>query len=186
MRIRTAPFVLSPLVLAMTLAACGPAAEPAAVDPVEAAVPDTDQAPAPSGDATTAATAETAAVSDEATSAPPARPGARPDRGGPGRDGPQTLATMQARMSAAFDRLDADNDGAVTTAELEAGANQGGRGGRQLVRADANDDGRITREEVRAMAAQMFGFMDANGDGTITPDERPMRGPGGPGGPRPD
>lgn len=100
--------------------------------------------------------------------------GPRPPRG------PQTLADMERRIDEQFSRLDADSDGVVTTAELDAA---GGRGGRMLARSDTDGDGRITRAEASAGAAEMFRRMDADGDGVISEDERPSRG-GRPGGPR--
>jgi len=155
-------------------------------------------AAAPEGQ-TGAAAAAGAPISDEAAMAPDGQtPGADtsqegPGRGGPGMDGPMTLSGMQARSDERFDRMDADHDGVITTAELEArqadrpggpdGAGPGGgrRGfGGGMMRADADGDGRITRAESRNAVAERFARMDANGDGMISEDERPQRGGGRP------
>jgi hypothetical protein len=49
---------------------------------------------------------------------------------------------------------------------------------------DANRDGQVTLEELRPMAEMRFRMGDANGDGAITREELPRRGPGPQGGPR--
>jgi Ca2+-binding EF-hand superfamily protein len=72
-----------------------------------------------------------------------------------------------------FERLDADRDGAVTLAELEA------MRAARFAERDANGDGRLDRDELLAGAAQrakrgvdrMMGRLDADGDGAITADE---------------
>ena len=98
--------------------------------------------------------------------------------GGRGMDGPQTLEAMQARQDRLFDRLDADQDDAITAAEL-AGLSRimpqgAGRMRAMIARADANNDARITRDEMRAAGEARFRQMDRNGDGVIGPDERPQ------------
>ncbi len=55
-----------------------------------------------------------------------------------------------------FGRLDADRDGAITRAELDA-ANQ--RRAQMFDRADANSDGKITRDEMIAMRESMHAQM---------------------------
>lgn len=82
----------------------------------------------------------------------------------------ETLAEMQGRLGQMFDRVDANHDGVIDASELS-----NARGGRMLSRADANGDGRITREEVTTGAEALFKAMDKNGDGVLTPDERPRR-----------
>ena len=153
-------------------------------------------AAAPEGQ-TEAAAAAGVPASDQAAMAPAGAgteaPQDGPDRGGSGMDGPMTLSGMQARSDERFDRMDADHDGVITTAELEArqaerpggpdGAGPGGgrRGpGGGMMRADADGDGRITRAESRAAVAERFARVDANGDGMISEDERPQRGGGRP------
>ena len=120
----------------------------------------------------------------DATQAPAPETGSPSDNRG-GWGGPMTLTSMQMRADERFAALDADNDGVVTTAELETAADDrggpggraGGRGGgRGLAQADADGDGRITREEARAQVAERFARMDTNNDGVISDDERPQRG----------
>jgi|GEM_PF-2690017 len=154
---------------------------------------------APPEGQTEAALAAGVPVSDAAATAPDAQAVSAdasqegPGRGGPGMDGPMTLSAMQARSDERFDRMDADHDGVITTAELEArqadhpGGSEGAvpGGGRRgfgggMMRADADSDGRITRAESRAAVADRFARMDANGDGMISDDERPQRGGGRP------
>lgn len=115
---------------------------------------------------------------------------------------PETLETMQRRQDTMFDRMDANRDGAITTAEVEtaaaamrerrvdraggspagappAGAPQSGPGrggmmGRMIQEADADGDGQVSREEMRAATARRFTAMDKNSDGVISNDERPQ------------
>lgn len=113
-------------------------------------------------------------------------------------DGKLDSADRTARQKAHFDRLDADSDGAISYAEFtasretrRAGRAEGGermhrRGGmhhmnragmmRGMARmADADQDGAVTQAEFRAAALARFDRVDANGDGTISADERQAR-----------
>ncbi len=81
-----------------------------------------------------------------------------------------------------FEMLDADGDGKVTQAEIEAfRANR-------FAEVDADGDGVVTLEEFTAQAvarateraAEMFGRLDADGDGTLSRDVLEARGPRGP------
>ncbi|HXG80989.1 MAG TPA: EF-hand domain-containing protein [Sphingomicrobium sp.] len=104
--------------------------------------------------------------------------------------------------NAAFDRLDANKDGAISREEFakareerierrivmqgEEGGKDGkdvrkqvmrmhgprGFGGRMIVMADTDKDGRITLAEAEALALQHFDQLDANKDGQVTPEER--------------
>jgi len=72
--------------------------------------------------------------------------------------------------------------GAAAQAEGRHGGHHGGRGGpgehgmMMLRAADANGDNSITRAEVEALQAEMFDWMDRNGDGFLDEaDESPMR-----------
>ncbi len=77
-----------------------------------------------------------------------------------------------------FATLDADADGAVTMAEMEA------HGNARFVDADTDGDGMLSQSELAAQvegrAAQalerMLSRLDANGDGNISIDELPDRG----------
>lgn len=87
-------------------------------------------------------------------------------------------AAMQgARLEQMFDRLDADGDGAVTRAEVEAAPAM------RFAAADANGDGKVTVDEIAAMmraatderAAWMLGRHDADGDGALSAEEMAPR-----------
>src|SRR5690606_38249921 len=80
----------------------------------------------------------------------------------------ENIAEMQARLEQVFDRLDADRDDVVTSAEIGAAP-----GGRLMMRADSDGDGRLTRDEMREGSTALFKAMDRDGDGVVTADERP-------------
>lgn len=97
---------------------------------------------------------------------------------------------------AMFARLDADKDGAISRAEFDAPRAQRGEGGKDRAEhrgrhgprglamhrfhrggglfghADADKDGKVSLAEATAPALQRFDRVDANKDGTITPEER--------------
>jgi Ca2+-binding EF-hand superfamily protein len=87
-----------------------------------------------------------------------------------------------------FARSDANDDGALTAAELaawpasrkgtQAGKSQGKRGGGQLAHLDQNDDGKVERTEVRQAATRMLQRLDRNADGSLTSEELGHRGRG--------
>jgi Ca2+-binding EF-hand superfamily protein len=95
------------------------------------------------------------------------------DHGGP-RDG----------MFLNFDEIDADKDGKITAAELEA------HRAARFAAADANKDGSLSAEELVAMheaaraerqlarSTDMIARFDANGDGLLSADEMPQPGEG--------
>jgi Ca2+-binding EF-hand superfamily protein len=72
-----------------------------------------------------------------------------------------------------FDRMDANKDGQLTRAEVDAGSQ------RLFERLDANKDGEVTHEEAEAGAvairneerAARFKQLDTNGDGRLTQEE---------------
>lgn len=93
---------------------------------------------------------------------------------GPGswRDG--SRAEFRAQMlEQRFAELDADGDGSVTQAEIEAFRQA------RFERADKDGDGLLSQEEAMAedermseeAAARRFAAMDKNGDGGLSPDE---------------
>jgi len=99
-------------------------------------------------------------------------------------DGVLTRQEFDAGRNAMFARLDADNNGQVTSEERRAHhgerGHHGGRGHRgggmhHLTRADANNDGNITRDEFLARPIEHFDRLDANDDGIISATERPQR-----------
>lgn len=95
-------------------------------------------------------------------------------------DGAVTRQEYDAGREAKFAQLDADTNGQLTREEMRAerGHHRGGRRGgsmHQLTRADANNDGNITRDEFLAGPTERFDRMDANDDGVISAAERPQR-----------
>lgn len=88
-------------------------------------------------------------------------------------DGEVTRAEMQANGQARFEKADTDGDGYLSVAELEAGAQAKARRfiGLLMSRADANDDGKLSIEEMRDAApnrAAVFDEMDTDGSGGLT------------------
>ncbi|KIC47099.1 calcium-binding protein [Ruegeria sp. ANG-S4] len=84
------------------------------------------------------------------------------------------------RQPATFQELDADGDGQITQAEIEAHRAQ------RFTSADADGDGQLSLEEMQAAAQsranervqKMFERQDANNDGFLSEDElpKPRRG----------
>ncbi len=108
---------------------------------------------------------------------------------------PRTAKLPADKRDTLFGRLDRDGDGSLAKEELARGP-QGDKGPgilgfRQL---DADRDGKITKGEFLAgkmisklppqRQEALFGRMDSNGDGVITPEDRPRR-PERPEGPHP-
>jgi Ca2+-binding EF-hand superfamily protein len=81
-----------------------------------------------------------------------------------------------------FARLDSNHDGYITREEMKQNRpknrNAKGRGARNLRALDTNGDGKISREEWKGRS-EVFDRLDANHDGYITRDERQAgrRGP---------
>lgn len=104
-----------------------------------------------------------------------------PPPGGPGTGmgPPPALADVPVWAGRIFNRLDANQDDAVTGDELAvlssgpAASMGGGRLRRMIAQSDASNDGRISRDELTAGAERMFTRMDANGDGVLSGDELP-------------
>ena len=82
-------------------------------------------------------------------------------------DGNITRDEFLARPLQHFDRLDANDDGVISTAERpqrpEHQAQRADRPNR-----DANGDGQFSRTEFAAMGARTFERLDANSDGQVT------------------
>ena len=92
-------------------------------------------------------------------------------------DGNLTLAEMQAQRDARFGTADANGDGGLSAEELIAVASerQADRITRMLERFDANEDGLLQEAEMPQRggdrAERMFERVDADGDGMITEAE---------------
>jgi Ca2+-binding EF-hand superfamily protein len=84
------------------------------------------------------------------------------------------------RITQTFDRLDANRDGLLSREEFAArpaaggaGADRAGpRGKRMAARAERRMDRPVNIADARARAEQQFARLDANGDGTVTVEER--------------
>jgi len=85
-------------------------------------------------------------------------------------DGSITRAEAQAARSSIFDRLDADDDGALDATE-RAALNGQGQMARSVAGADANNDGRIARAELMSQPYRGFDRLDRNNDDVLSTDE---------------
>lgn len=95
------------------------------------------------------------------------------DKNGDGSIGADEHAAGAGNM---FATMDADHDGTVTAAEMDA-AQAAFKGDKRMSSADkiktidGNADGTLSREEHEAGSQAMFAKMDADGDGRLTPAE---------------
>lgn len=83
------------------------------------------------------------------------------------------FAEFSAPMTVRFDETDADSNGIITEAEIEA-ASEGKEGRRAkhiASRLDGDDNGEITKAELEERQKEMFARLDADEDGFITVDE---------------
>lgn len=97
------------------------------------------------------------------------------------RDGRLTRAEFDAARASTFSRADADRNGKLTVSEMRAlvpagaGGDRGARPNReQLERLrgiDGNGDRAIDTAEFGAIGERLFGRLDANRDGAVTPEE---------------
>jgi Ca2+-binding EF-hand superfamily protein len=103
------------------------------------------------------------------------------------QDGVISAAEIEAAAEALL-TLDANGDGTLTPEEFAPPRGEGpphGPGCGRIMEADADGDGTVTLEEFQAGAEEKFARIDANGDGQLTPDDRPEACPQGRrGGPR--
>lgn len=96
------------------------------------------------------------------------------ERADANNDGNVTRDEFLARPTQMFDRLDANDDGVISTAERPQRREraEGERRERpERVNPDANGDNQISRSEYAAMGSGMFERLDANSDGRVTREE---------------
>lgn len=113
---------------------------------------------------------KTVAAIDPTTSAVPAATGR-------GMAEPRTVDGMLARARERFATADLNQDGKVTTEELEQGradrevsGPRWGAGGR-LMRADTDTDGEVTLADVEAHTRKRFARLDTDKDAVVSPGE---------------
>lgn len=91
-------------------------------------------------------------------------------------DGQIQIAEIEANAAKHAAELDADRDGFITTAEIAAlrEAKRAERAERHLLRMDADKDGVVSVDEFAAARSERAAKRDKNDDGVISADE--MRG----------
>jgi Ca2+-binding EF-hand superfamily protein len=86
------------------------------------------------------------------------------------RDGRITAAEVDARRKARFAAADADGDGKLSLAEFDA-MRRAMETERMFARLDADADGFVSDAEVAAREPRMLNRLDADDDGVVTRDE---------------
>ncbi len=94
------------------------------------------------------------------------------------KDGNLTQAEVDAFRAERATAMDSNGDGVVTFEEAKAArqAKREERARARFMRQDANGDGVVTVDEIGSRADQMFERLDSNADGVISADELPKRG----------
>lgn len=86
-----------------------------------------------------------------------------------------TLVEFQERIRSRMMARDANCDGKVSQAEWSAGGEAAGVRAKAFARTDANSDGQLDRAEIEAMGAKRFARLDADKNGSVTREERRAR-----------
>ena len=85
-------------------------------------------------------------------------------------DGAITKAEYLADVDARFAKRDANKDGKISKEERPGGGER--RGGRMMDRIDTDNDGAISLDEQRAQSTRRFERIDTNSDGKLDQSER--------------
>jgi hypothetical protein len=160
---RRSPIVVPAIAFALTLAACGSRDAPA---PAAAAV-------TPEEPATSAEPSATAAVAAPTPGRATSAHFALLDQDGNG----SVAADEHARAATAmFLTMDSDADGVVTSVEMDAAQDllEGDRrvpSSEKIRAVDRDQDDSLSRQEHALAAQSVFGMMDIDADGRLTPAE---------------
>ena len=90
----------------------------------------------------------------------------------PAAPGSMTMDQFLARQIERIMAVDSDGDGRVSKAEMAAAARGRRDPSLLFDRMDANHDGYLDTAEIKAVLTRRFQRMDANGDGVVTAEER--------------
>ena len=92
-------------------------------------------------------------------------------------DGKTTREEMNAHRANTFARLDMNSDGVVNASDKPRGPvrakKYGEAFGKVVPQFDKNGDGTLTKQEWNTQEMDVFGMLDANGDGAIETAELP-------------
>lgn len=93
-------------------------------------------------------------------------------------DGVVTVAEVQAKILQRASTIDADKDGNISAAEMQAHREQmrAERRARRFADLDADKNGSVSVEEFAAAQSERVARMDRNGDGVIDSGDRRGRG----------
>ncbi|SNS41394.1 EF-hand domain-containing protein [Tropicimonas sediminicola] len=117
-------------------------------------------------------------LAGSAAAAQQAVPGATAiDRWDANRDGRVTLAEVEAGRAGQFASLDRNGDGVLSVAELGRNSPQGSRGVQRYA-LDGNGDGVVSRSEYVAGSKSWLQRMDSDSNGVLTTADFGRRGGG--------